>query len=292
MTINLTALPKPQIIDEPSYDVILARVVSEFVTLWETLRTDNPSLNLPPYDVTMLETDPAVIGMEAESFRESLLRARINDAIRANLLAFARGSDLDHLAAFYDVSRMIGELDDRLVARVILAIQGRSTGGTEPRYKFVAMSADLRVQDAIVYTVGRSPLIHVAVFSTAPDGVAPADLLAIVNAALQNPAVRMVNDTIEVASAVQQVINLAADLWLLPDADVATVARAEANLRTAWESARALGRDLTVSWWTAQLMISGVHKVVPTAPIGDIIAPPASAIALGTITLTNRGRAF
>ncbi|CDZ61392.1 Baseplate assembly protein J [Neorhizobium galegae bv. orientalis] len=292
MTINLTALPKPQIIDEPNYDVILARVVSEFVTLWETLRTDNPSLNLPPYDVTMLETDPAVIGMEAESFRESLLRARINDAIRANLLAFARGSDLDHLAAFYDVSRMIGELDDRLVTRVILAIQGRSTGGTEPRYKFIAMSADLRVQDAIVYTVGRSPLIHVAIFSIAPDGVAPAELLAIVNAALQNPAVRMVNDTIEVASAVQQVVNLAADLWLLPDADVATVARAEANLRTAWASARALGRDLTASWWTAQLMISGVHKVAPTAPIGDIIAPPASAVSLGTIALTNRGRAF
>jgi len=292
MTIDLTTLPKPQIIDEPNYDVILARVISEFVTLWNTLRADNPSLNLPPYDVTMLETDPAVIGMEAESFRESLLRARINDAIRANLLAFARGSDLDHLAAFYDVSRMIGELDDRLVTRVILAIQGRSTGGTEPRYKFIAMSADARVQDAIVYTVGRSPLIHVAVFSTAPDGVAPTDLLAIVNEALQDPAVRMVNDTIEVASAVLQVVNLAADLWLLPDADVATVARAEANLRAAWASARALGRDLTESWWTAQLMISGVHKVAPTAPIGDTVAPPASAIALGTVTLTNRGRAF
>jgi phage-related baseplate assembly protein len=207
-------------------------------------------------------------------------------------LAFAKGSDLDHLAAFYDVSRMIGELDDRLVSRVILAIQGRSTGGTEPRYKFIAMSADLRVQDANVYTVGRSPLIHVAVFSTAPDGVAQEDLLAIVNAALQDPAVRMVNDTIVVASAVKQVVNVVADAWLLPDADVGTLDRAAENLRAAWSSARSLGRDFTVSWWTAQLMIAGVHKVTPITPSLDVIVPSSESISIGTITLNNRGRAY
>ncbi|CDZ43098.1 Baseplate assembly protein J [Neorhizobium galegae bv. officinalis] len=291
-SLDLTTLSAPTVIEELDNEQIIARQKALFAQLWEVVRVANPLLDLPPYDVAMLETDPIVIGNEGESYRETLLRARINEAARANLLAFARKGDLDHLAAFYDVLRMLGEEDDRLVARVILAIQGRSTGGTEPRYKFIAMSADLRVQDAIVYTVGRSPLIHVAVFSTAPDGVAPSDLLAIVNAALQNPDVRMVNDTIEVASAVQQVVNLAADIWLLPDADVATVSRAETNLRTTWAAARALGRDLTVSWWTAQLMIPGVHRVAATSPVGDAIAPPASAISIGTVILTNRGRAF
>ncbi|EUB97306.1 Baseplate J family protein [Rhizobium sp. CF080] len=290
--IDITKLPAPRVIEELNYEAYRTRGIQEFVAVWETVRAENPSLGLPSYTVDALETDPFVILNEAESYRETLLRARVNAALRATLLAFAKGSDLDHLAAFYDVSRMIGELDDRLVDRVILAIQGRSTGGTEPRYKFIAMSADIRVQDAIVYTVGRSPLIHVAVFSTAPDGVASADLLEIVNAALQDPAVRMVNDTIVVASAVKQVIDVVVDAWLLPDADVATLDRAADNLRAAWSSARSLGRDFTTSWWMAQLMIAGIHRVKPIAPSADVVVVPSESISIGTITLNNRGRAY
>jgi phage-related baseplate assembly protein len=281
MPIDLSKLPAPTVIEEISFENIVTATKADLVS------------RLPAIEPT-LQLESAVVNkaIQAFSYRETLGRARVNDAARANLLAFAGEGDLDHLAAFYDVARMAGEDDARLSDSVILAIQGRSTGGTEPRYKFVAMSADIRVQDAVVYTVGRSPLIHVAVYSTEPDGVAPADLVAKVDAALQRADVRMVNDTISVASAVRQVVNLTADLWLLPDADGDTLTRAVDALRTAWASARALGRDLTVSWWTAQLMISGVHRVSPTSPVSDITVPPASALSLGTITLTNRGRAF
>jgi phage-related baseplate assembly protein len=291
-SLDLSLLPTPGVIEELNYEAILARQRQKFMDIWEEVRLANPDAVLPAYDVELLETDPAMIGNEAETYRETVLRNRINQAARANLLAFATEGDLEHLAAFYDVPKMIGEDDERLVARVILAIQGRSTGGTEPRYKFIAMSTDIRVQNAIVYTVGRSPLIRVAIYSTAPDGVAPADLLSAVNAALQDPAVRMVNDTIEVTSAVQRVVNLTADVWLLPDADVATIVRAEANLRASWASTRTLGRDLTVSWWTSKLMVPGVHRVVPTNPISDESVIPSEAISIGTITLNNRGRAY
>lgn len=293
MALDITNLPPPQVIEQFDYEQIVARQKATFQDVWETIRQDNPSLSLPDYDVAMLVTDPVVIGIEAESYREDLLRARINDALKATLLAFARGNDLDNLAFFYDVSRMAGELDDRLVQRVILAIQGRSTGGTEPRYKFIAMSADIRVRDAVVYTEGRSPLIRVAVFSTTPGGVASADTLANVNAALQNPAVKMVNDTIVVASAVQQVVDIEADVWLLPDADATTtLTAAEVNLRAAWAVAQGLGRDLTTSWWSAKLMIEGVHKATPVTPSSDTVAPPAQAIAIGTVKLNNKGRAY
>jgi phage-related baseplate assembly protein len=288
--IDLTSLPIPQVIGEVSYNTIVSRQLAQFQAEWDALRGTFP--DLPPYDVSMLETDPVVIINQSESYRELLLLARINEAARARLLAFAFGSDLDQLAVFYDVVRIFGEDDTRLKLRVILAIQGRSTGGPKERYKSIVMNADLRVESVEVYRVGRSPLINVAVYSTEPNGVASEDLLSVVTAALVDENVQLANDEFVVASAVRTVVNLAFDIWLLPDADEATVTRAVTALQDAWASEQTLGRDLTVAWWTSKLMISGVHKVTATAPVADVIAPPAEALAIGTVTATLRGRAF
>lgn len=289
-TLDLKTLPAPQIIAELDHAAIVARQNAAFQLEWANLRLIYP--DLPDYDVSMLETDPAVILNQAESYREVNLLAAINDAARARLLAFAEGADLDQLAIFYDVVRQEGETDTRLKTRVILAIQGRSTGGPKERYKSVVMNADVRVASVEPYRVGRSPLIYIAVFSTEPNGVASEELLAIVRAALTDENVQLMNDEFVVSSAVLSVVNLGFDIWLLPDAEEATVTRAAAALRTAWAAEQALGRDLVREWWVSKLMISGVHKVVPTAPSADSIAPPSQAIAIGTITATLRGRAF
>jgi phage-related baseplate assembly protein len=290
--IDLTTLPAPRVIEELDYEAIVSRQNADFKARWAAVRAANPTLSLPTYDVLMLETDPPVIINQAESYRETLFRQRVNEAIQAYMLPFSEGSDLQMLAAFYDVSKLAGETDERLRARVILAIQGRSTGGTAARYKSVAMTADVTVADAVVYTVGRSPIVHVAIFSTDPDGVASTQLLSTVNAALQAPDVRMVNDTIVVASAVRIVVNVVADVWLLPDADDATLTRAEASLRSAWAATSSLGRDFVPSWWSAKLMIEGVQRIEPVTPIGAIIVPAAEAISIGSITLNLKGRDF
>lgn len=47
--------------------------------------------------------------MEVCAYRELLLRQRINQAAKSNLLAFATGTDLDNLGALYDVERKEGE---------------------------------------------------------------------------------------------------------------------------------------------------------------------------------------
>lgn len=288
-TLDLSAVPPPTIIKELDYEAIVARQNARFQGLWEGLRAVHT--DLPAYDVSMLETDPAVTLNEAESYREILLLGAINDAARARLLAFAKDGDLDQLAVFYDVYRLPGEDDTRLKIRVILAIQGRSTGGPKERYQSVAMSSDLRVEWAEPYRIGRSPVIYVAIFSTEADGVASADLLSKVSAALTADSVQLVNDTIIVQPAVRKVANLSADVWLLPDADEATVARAEANLRAAWETEQKLGRDLVSAWWVSKLMISGMHKVAPTST-ADESALPTEAISIGSVSLTLRGRAF
>ena len=131
-----------------------------------------------------------------------------------------------------------------------------------------------------------------AVFATDNSGVADAALLAKVDAALQAPDVRMVNDTIVVASAAQQIVNVSASVWLLPSASESVLALMETNLRAAWARDMLLGRDLTRSWLLAQLQIDGVQRIELVAPSADIEVPFNKAGALGSVTLTKIGRAY
>jgi phage-related baseplate assembly protein len=277
---QLSGLPKPAIIETLSYEEIRQRSIDRLV-----------SLDPEGFDA-ILESDPVIKLIEVDAYNEFVLRQRVNDAVRANLLAFAAGSDLDHLAAFYGVIRMVGELDDRLRLRVILAIEGRSTGGTEPRYKFIAMSSDIRVSNVAVYTVGRDPTIRVAVFSNDNGGVADAILLGKVDAALQDINVRMVNDTIVVAAAATNTYNISVQAWLLPTASNDTAALMEASLRTAFAAEMQLGRDITIAWIIGKLMIAGVQNVTVILPTATIVVPPNQAAALGTVTILVKGRDF
>jgi phage-related baseplate assembly protein len=281
---ELANLPLPVIIEQISYEARYAAFRTQLVTLFAAAGVD--------YDVDNLETDPAQILLQTASYSDLMLRQRINEAIRANLLAFANGSDLDHLAQFYDVSRLTNEADAALRVRVVLAIRGRSTGGTEPRYRSVAMGADPRVADAAVYAVGRDPTVHVAVFSTDNAGVADATLLAKVDAALQAPAVRMVNDRIVVAAASRIAMPITANIWLLPETSAAIIEQMKAKLAAAWAQQMGLGRDVTRSWLIANLMIDGVQKVEILAPNADVMVPFNQAAALGVITLNTIGRAY
>ncbi len=280
---DLSSLPRPVVIAEPDYELILSDRIAGLKA-----RLAERGIE---WDTSALLSDPGRIQAEQEAAEEMRLRAAVNDAYRQTLLYFAEGVPLDHLAAFYDVSRMAGETDERLKTRVELAIRGRSTGGPKERYQLIAMSADLRVAWAEPYRIGRSPVIHVAVFSTELNGVASAALLDLVRAALTADSGQLVNDTIIVEAAVQRVVDLEADIWLLPDADEAVIAQAEAALRSAWLSERRLGRDLTQSWWVARLMMSGVQRVEPVTT-GTIEALPTEAIAIGAIKLNLRGRAY
>ena len=55
-------------------------------------------------------TDDQTLLVEAFSYKEMLLRQRINEAVQSLLLAFATGSDLDHRAAFWGLTRLGGAI--------------------------------------------------------------------------------------------------------------------------------------------------------------------------------------
>lgn len=279
--IDLSVLAKPEVIETVDYEAIVTLMRNNLVARY-------PAIS----GVIDLESEPARKLIEVFAYREMLLRARVNDAARANLLAFAIGSDLDHLATFYDVVRLTNESDERLRSRVILAIRGRSTGGTEPRYRNVALSADIRVADAVVWREGTSPLVRCAIYATDNNGVPDTALLKAVTDHLTASDVRMVNDTILVTAAVQKVQNITAALTLLPNTSDSILTDIEAALRADWLAERGLGFDLTISWITAKLMRAGVYKVAVSTPARDVIAAPSEAISIGTVTLTVAGRDF
>lgn len=281
---ELGALAPPAIIESIDFEAILARRKAKLV--------ERAAAFGLTYDLAGLETDPAVILLEEASYEETLLRARGNDIARARYLFYAQKTEVDHLGAFYDVYRLPGETDDRYKVRIILGIRGRSTGGTEPRYRAVALGASLRVADAVVYTDGLDPTIYVAVFATDNNGVADAALIEDVRAAVTAPTVRMVNDRIVVRSAVVAVVPVAADVWLLPTAAETVLDRLSTALPALWTAESGLGRDLTRSWLTARLMTTAVHRVEISAPAADIVMRPYEAVRIGAVTLTNRGRAY
>lgn len=278
---DIASLPPPAMVEELDFEAILQAAVDDLIDRFPAIA-----------GTVVLETEPARKLLEVDAFREVLLRARVNDAFRGTLLAYAAGADLDHLAAFYDVVRLTGEDDARLRSRVILAIAGRSTGGTAERYRYVAMTASVDVRGAFVWRGALSPVVNVAIYSTAPGGVAGTPLLNTVRDALTADDVRMVNDTIEVRSAVTQTVNVSAQVWLLPSAQMAVFDGLSEALRHAHEAESGLGFDLTRAWLTARLMRPGVQRVVITAPAADVAVAEFEAAAIGTINLTFMGRAL
>lgn len=136
MTFTISNLPEPQLIEELNYETIFRQLMEDF-------------LDRHPDYTALLESDPAVKLLQVFAYRELVLRQRVNDSFKATLLAFAAAGDLDHLSAFYGVNRQSPETDTELRERTIERIKGSSTAGGAAWYRYQALSADNRVQDAL-----------------------------------------------------------------------------------------------------------------------------------------------
>lgn len=282
MTIDLSAIAAPEVIEELSFETTLAALMVDVQA-----RFDAAGI---AYDVGNLETDPVKIVLEAAAYREVFLRARANDAARANLVAFAGGTDLDHLAAFYGLTRLSGEADLALRERVLLAIVGRSAAGPEERYEAVARSVDARIIDAHIYQVAGGPALHCVLLTSDNGGVPDDTLKANVLAALTADDVRSINDVITVGAAVSTVVNIVADVWLRPEASQQIVTDLPASIQAAWATTARIGDDLTLSWILSRLHVDGVSRVEVTAPADSVIASDEEAIGIGTVTINYKGR--
>ena len=278
-TVDLSQLGAPEAIEPLDFETGLADLIADFTARY-------------PEFSAALESEPVIKLLETAAYRELLVRARINDALLSRLLAFAAGSDLDHLAAFYEVVRLPGESDAAFRERIALENKGRSTGGSAYWYEAAARRADVRVKSAHVYREALLPVIHIAIRSSENGGIPTPDILDAVSAEVQSNSVRLVNDTIVVEAAVSQTTPIEADVWLLPSATIGVLDQLDPVLRAAWDAESGIGFDLEPSWLRARLHLPGVQSVDVLSPAGPVVAPDGVALALGAIKINFKGHRY
>lgn len=277
--VDLDRLPFPAVVEPLDFETI-------FIAMLAKLRELHPSFN------ALVESDPAYKVLEVAAYRELILRQRVNDSAKAVTLAYAQGSDLDHIAARYNVQRLvidpgdasaipprdpIYESDKDLRRRVQLSFEGFSTAGPDGAYLFHTLSAHGQVLDASVYSPEPGDVM-VSVLSRVGSGEASAPVLAAVEAALSSEDVRPLTDHVFVQSAEIIPFNVDASLTLYPGPDSAVVlADAIARLEAYVAENHRLGRDITRAGLVAALCTAGVQNVALVAPAADIEITPQQA---------------
>lgn len=296
--IDLSQLPPPQIVEVPDFEALLAERKAAFVALYPADEQDAVRRTLA------LESEPVTRLLQESVYRELLLRQRINEAAQAVMVAYARGSDLDQLAANYNVSRLtitpadvdavppvpaVMETDEALRRRVPAAFEGLSVAGPSAAYEFHARSADGRVADASATSPAPAEVV-VTVLSCEGDGTADDDLLETVTQALNSETVRPVADRLTVRSAQIVPYRVDATLYLYPGPEAEPImAAARASLQNYIASQIRLGRDIRRSAIHAALHVEGVQRVELSAPAADVVLDKTQAAYCTEWYITNGG---
>lgn len=284
--IDLSQLPAPAIVTVPDFETVLAARKAAYLALFPADERDAVAATLA------LESEPVVKLLQENAYREILLLQRINEAAQACMVAYALGSDLDQLAANYNVERLtvtpadetavppvdaVLESDDDLRQRIPAAFEGLSVAGPTGAYGFHALSADGRVADATA--ISPSPAaVTVTVLSREGDGTAPDDLLVAVAAALNDESVRPVADRVIVQSARVVPYAVTARLYLYPGPEAEPIRQAaEAKLIAYIGAQRRLGRDIRRSALYAALHVEGVQRVELDSPAADVVLDDTQA---------------
>ena len=273
---DLASLPTPAVIESLSFETIFSELQAEFQSRY------------PDYSA-LLASDPAIKLLEVAAYREVLLRNRINEAAKASLLAFATGSDLDHLAAFYGVTRLMDESDEALRLRTRQRIIGFANAGGAAHYRYWALSASPEVADVEVDSPepGR---VRISVLAKGEEQTVSNAVLDAVRAVVLRDDIRVLTDTIEVVPAELMPVTVHARLWLYPDAPMETLSAIEAVFAFTLAACAGLGWDLTRSWIVGQLQRAGVHKVELLSPTTDIRVAANQAVRLLSLNLDFAGR--
>lgn len=297
-TIDLSQLPAPDVVEVLDYESVLSERKTTLLSLCDESQRDAVARTL------QLESEPLTKLLEESAYREIIWRQRVNEAARANMLAYATGSDLDNLGANYNILRLvitpsdetvippvpaIFESDSDFRVRIQQAFEGLSVAGSVGSYQFHGRSADGRVADVSV--VSPSPAsVTISVLSREGNGAASQELTDIVYLALNAEDVRPVADRVTVQSAKIVTYEINAVLYLYPGPEVEPVRQAAEDKLKAYISAQhRLGRDIRKSAIYAALHVEGVQRVELAQPVADIVLDETQASYCSDYTLTVGG---
>ncbi|HDR9359268.1 TPA: baseplate J/gp47 family protein [Burkholderia vietnamiensis] len=294
--IDLSRLSSPDIVETIDYETLLAERKAALIALYPADKQAEVAAALA------LESEPMTIHLQENAYREVVLRQRVNDAARAVMLAYAKGKDLEHLAALFEVERLtitpadpandidaVYEGDTDLRARTQLAPQGFSVAGPEGAYIKHARDADGLVLDASAVSPAPCEVV-VTVLSRDGDGTADATLIDKVKAALSADDVRPMTDLVDVRSATIKRYSVRATLVFFAGPD-RSVALAEANKRVKayTDEMHKLGMAITLDGVYAAARAPGVQKVYLDEPAADIPATKQEATYCVSIELIDGG---
>jgi len=273
--IDLAQLPAPPIIELLDYEAILLGMQSELLALMPSLA-----------DALALESEPITKLLEIAAYRELTLRARINDAAKGVMLAYAVGADLDVLAANFGVSRLADETDTALRVRAQMALEGLTVAGSIGAYIFHSLTASARVADVSV----ESPtpgVVRVNIQSTDNNGVPDAPLIAEVLAYLSAETRRPLCDSVGVFAASILTYAIEAEITCDSGPSSAVVLAAAQAAAAAYVAVHfRLGREIALSGIYAALHQPGVSAVNLISPVASLTPTNRQAARCTAITLS------
>lgn len=289
--IDLSMLPAPQVIEELEFETILSELLADFIS------------RRPDYSA-IVESDPIYKLAESFAYRELLLRQRVNEGAKSVMLAYATSADLDNLSANNHTERQVIqegddstvpptpatlEDDDSLKTRAQLAWEGLSVAGPTGAYKYHALSADGKVKDACA-TSPEPGHVTVAILSHENDGTATDELIATVDAHLNDEERRPITDQVKVVSAEILNYEIKANLTFFSGPDQEVVFKnAQAAVDTYQTAQHKIGRDITLSGIYACLHQPGVQNVELLSPTKDLVVSKTQAAYCLNTELTMGG---
>lgn len=291
--IELPSLPFPGVVDEIDYETLL------------TARIADLSARMPEIaDALQLESEPVRKLLEENTYRETLLRQRVNEAAKAVMLAYAGGADLDQIGANYNVERLLldagdpdavppvpptYESDADFRRRIQLSPEGYTTAGSAGSYTYHALSADADIKDA--QPISPMPgVVTVYVLSRIGNGEAGVNLLAAVDDAVNDQNIRPMTDQVSVQSAAITEYTVTATLTVYPGPDAELIrSTAETAVSAYVADQHRIGYDVTLSGLYAALHQAGVQNVELTSPAASLVIGDGEAAYCTAVTVTLGG---
>lgn len=295
MSVDFSTLNKPDMIEVLDYETILNNRKQALIARFDAEEQDSIRA------VLARESEPLTKFIEENAYRELILRNRINAAARACLLAYATGTDLDHLAANFDMQRLIitaatddrpavYESDEVFRGRVQRAFDRLSVAGPEAAYKYHCLSADGRVADVAV--ISPSPaVVNIAILqSDSQTGEASDELVSIVNRAVNAENVRPIADRVSVQSAQIQPYRIRAKLYITKEPEASAVlATAQAKTKAYTQAKNRIGRSVRLTAIHHCLHIDGVARIELIEPKTDIAIAALQAAYCESVDISIGG---
>ncbi len=283
--LNFALLPAPDVIEPLDFEVAYTQHRDRFLQAWTQARDVDPTL--PEPEPFLIESHPVAMLLEAVAYREVLLRARINAAALATMVAYADGADLDNVAASFGVSRLDGESDTRLRTRVTLAPEALASAGTAGGYIYHAMTAAPSVPKvtAVSTAPGRA---DITVQGAGADKLPTEEQLVAVRDRLSAEDVKPLTDQVVVSPPTVIDADIVATVTFAegPNA-IQLAAQIEGSIQAYVDRVTMLGGTLARSGIIAAAHLDQVVSVDLTSPAADAVAAYNQCVRVTDVSVTT-----